>query len=157
MRCTKALRLLSLRMDVPLSAHAAEKLDLHLAGCSSCRLAAEGFERTWEALESVATPGPAPDDWMSIETAVEGRQRRWLPTWFDLDLAPTRAAVACALAVMALVGGAGGLLLEHALRTDQPVALESVMIAETLGDLPWNSPVSGLGQLLDAHGEEVHP
>jgi hypothetical protein len=157
MRCTKALRLLSLQMGGPLSAHAAEKLGLHLAGCASCRLAAERLDRTWEALALVVRPGPAPDDWMSIVTAAEVRRRRWLPTWFDRDLAPTGAAVACTLAVMALVGGAGGLLLEHALRRDRPVAFENAMVAETLGDLPWNSPVSAFGQLLAVHGEEVHP
>lgn len=151
MRCRKARKLLSLRMDDRLAARRAARLELHLAGCSECRLSAERLARAWGALTSLAPPRPAPDDWTAIEVGVEARRRPWLPDWLDPGLVPGRAAAAALFIGMTLIGGAGGLLIGRAIASSSPpVPLETTLVAETLGDLPWNSPASGLEPVLYA-------
>jgi anti-sigma factor RsiW len=158
MRCPEVPKLVSLRIDGMLSARRAAELDLHLAGCTTCRLTAEHLERAWGALAPLEPAGPAPDDWTAIESAVERERRPWLPAWLQLDFAPTRAATAAILLAMAVVGGAGGLLLGRALPRSRSAPLESQVIAETLGDLPWSSPASGLmPALYSGPGEEARP
>jgi hypothetical protein len=59
-------------------------------------------------------------------------------------------AAAGVLAAMVVLGMTGGLLLSRAAlpsRRAEPV--ESRIFAETLGDLPWASPVAGLASFLD--------
>jgi anti-sigma factor RsiW len=151
MRCRKAHKLLSLRMDGRLSARRAADLELHLASCASCASAAEQIQRSWDALAQLPAPSPAPDDWPAIEAGVEAWRRRWVPAWLDLDLVPTRSAAAAFLVAMAIMGGTGGLLLGRALpSSSQTAPLETQLVAETLGDLPWNSPASGLEPVLYA-------
>ncbi len=151
MRCRKARKMLSLKMDDRLSARQAADLELHLAGCIECRLAAERLDRAWGALSSLAPPRPAPDDWAAIEAGVDARRRPWLPAWLDLGLVPTRAAATALLIAMAVIGGAGGLLIGRAIpSSSQTAPLETQLVAETLGDLPWNSPASGLEPVLYA-------
>jgi len=156
MRCRKARKLLSLRMDECLSTRHAAALELHLAGCAACSLAAEQFDRAWVALAHLAPPGPAPDDWTAIEAGVAARRRPWLPAWLDLDLVPTRATAAALFVGMAIIGGAGGLLIGRALPPTHVEPAETQLVAETLGDLPWNSPASGLEPALYAR-REAHP
>ncbi len=148
MRCRKAHKLLSLRIDGLLPARPAAELEQHLAGCADCRLEAERLEHAWAVLGRVEPSGAAPDDWAAIVAGVEARRRPWLPAWLDLGIIPTRAATSGVLIVMFVVGGAGGIVLAHTLPHGRSVPLESQVIAETLGELPWSSPASGLGPLL---------
>ncbi len=150
MRCRKARKLLSLRMDDRLAARQAAGLEPHLAGCSACRLVAERLDRAWETLAVLAPPLSAPDDWTAIEAGVLAQRHGPLSAWLDLGLVPTRAAAATLLVGMAVVGGAGGLLLARAFPPSHGEAVESQLIAETLGDLPWNSPASDLEPALYA-------
>lgn len=151
MRCRKARKLLSPRMDGRLTARRAARLELHLAGCSECRLEAARLDRAWGALSYLAPPRPAPEDWAAIEAGVDARRRPWLPAWLDPSLVPTRAAAAALFIAMALVGGAGGLWIGRAIpASHERPPLESQLVAETLGDLPWNSPASGLEPVLYA-------
>jgi anti-sigma factor RsiW len=147
MRCRKAHKLLSLRIDGLLHARRAAELEQHLAGCADCRLEAEHLEHAWAVLGRVEPSGAAPDDWAAIVAGVEARRRPWLPAWLDLGFIPTRTVTVGVLIVMSVVGGAGGILLAHALPHGGPVPLESQVIAETLGapmELsclePWPSP-----------------
>jgi anti-sigma factor RsiW len=158
MRCRKVPKLLSLRIDGLIPPRQAADLEQHLARCADCRLVAERLERAWGALARVELPYAAPDDWAAIVAGVEARRRPWLPAWLECGLAPSRAATAAVLVAMAVLGGAGGALLVRALPSSRPVSLESEAIAETLGELPWNSPVSGLGPILDgAAMQEARP
>jgi anti-sigma factor RsiW len=148
MRCRKAHKLLSLRIDGLLPARRAAELEQHLAGCADCRLETQRLEHAWAVLGRVETTGAAPDDWAAIVAGVEARRRPWLPAWLGLGIIPTRAATVGVLIVMSVVGGAGGVILAHALPHGRAVPLESQVIAETLGELPWSSPALGLGPLL---------
>jgi len=151
MRCRRVPKLLSLRIDGRLSPRRAADLDLHLANCSSCRLVVERLQKSWDVLARVPAPPPAPDDWTAIEATVDARRWQWVPAWFDLGLVPTRAAAAVLIIAMAMIGGAAGLLLGRALRSSSHAApLETELVAETLGDLPWNSPASSLEPVLYA-------
>lgn len=158
MRCRKVPKLLSLRIDGLVPARRAAALGQHLARCADCRLVAERMERAWGGLARLELPGAAPDDWAAIVVGVEARRRPWLPAWLEFGLAPSRAATAAVLVAMAILGGAGATLLVRTMPFARPISLESEAIAETLGELPWNSPVSGLGPMLDgAVMQEVRP
>ena len=148
MRCRRALKLVSLRLDGALSSKGATDLDLHLASCASCRRSADQLEQAWRVLAQPEPPPPAPDDWTAIEAAVEGQRRRWFPGSLDLNLVPTRAVAVAVLVAMAIVGGAGGLLLGRTLPPSRPAPVETQLIADTLGDLPWDSPAAGLEPVL---------
>ena len=157
MRCRKVRKLLSLRIDGPLPARPAAGLEVHLTGCRECRIAAERLARAWRALERLETLGPAPDDWRAIVAAVGTRPQPRLPAWLYLDFVPARTVTAGILAAMVLIGGAGGVLLGRSLpsRSRDSIALESRVVVETLCELPWDSPASGLGPLLE--NIEGHP
>ncbi len=148
MRCRQARRLFSLGLDGGSTARRTAELERHLAGCEECRLAAGRLERAWGALDRLPRPGAAPDDWPAILAGVEAR-RPWPPAWLDLGLAPSRAFTAAVLVAMAVLGGAGGILLGRAAPSSLEVSLEGQAVAETLGELPWNSPVAGLAPILD--------
>jgi predicted anti-sigma-YlaC factor YlaD len=149
MRCRKAQRLLGRRIDGLLSTPDAAVLDEHLADCSSCRLAAERLERAWDALARIDDAPPAPDDWATIAAAAEAGSRRWMPLWLRLQLAPAPAAIALLAAMVVLGTAAGALISRAALAPRHPGPIEATMFAETLGDLPWGSPASGLASVLD--------
>ncbi len=150
MRCGKAQRLLSRRIDGRLSTTDAEVLDLHLVDCPACRLAAERLPHAWHALAQIEEAGPAPDDWAVIEAAAEARRRKWMPLWLRWQLTPAPAAAALALAGMVAIGASGGVLISRAvLARGRADAIEARMFAETLGELPWGSPASGLTDVLD--------
>ena len=151
MRCRTVPKLLSLRIDGRLSARRAADVELHLASCSACRLEAERLQRSWGALAQLPPPPPAPDDWAAIEAGVDAQRRPWLPAWLDPGFVPTRAAAAALFLAMAVIGGAGGLLIGRAIPSSRETPpLETQLVAETLGDLPWNSPASGLEPVLYA-------
>jgi len=151
MRCGKAQRLLSRRIDGRLSTPDAEALDLHLVHCPACRVAAERLPQAWHALAQLGEAGAAPDDWAAIEAAAEARRRKWMPLWLRWQLAPAPAAAALALAGMVALGATGGALISRAaLARGQADSIEGRMFAETLGELPWGSPASGLTGVLGA-------
>lgn len=147
MRCREAQRLLSRRMDGPLPSASALVLEAHLHDCAECRLAVERYERAWQVLAELGRPGPAPDDWARIEAAA-ARDRPWVSRWFRLEGVPAPAAAAWVLVVMMMLGGTGGLLLSKAFTTRRADPAEIGALADTLGDLPWGSPASGLTGLL---------
>lgn len=157
MWCRKAQKLLSLGIDGGSTARRTVELEQHLAGCEECRLAAGRLERAWGALDRLPPPGTSPDDWSAILAGVEARRRLWPPAWLDLGLAPSRAVTAAVLLAMAVLGGTGGILLESAAPSSREVALEGQVVAETLGELPWNSPVAGLAPILDGPTRRVRP
>jgi predicted anti-sigma-YlaC factor YlaD len=159
MRCGKAQRLLSRRIDGRLSAADAAALDLHLETCPACRLVAERLPEAWRALAQLDPAGAAPDDWAAIEAAAEASRRRWVPFWLRWQLAPAPAAAALALAGMVAVGATGGVLISRAALTPgHPDPIEARMFAETLGELPWGSPASGLtGALATRSSHEKNP
>jgi anti-sigma factor RsiW len=137
-------------MDGLASAGRADELELHLAGCADCRLAAERLEHAWAALALLDEPGPAPDDWRAIEAAMQARRPAWLPGWLQTGFAPTRAVAVAILLAMAAAGGAVGLALGRTLPSSRSVPLEGQLVAEAMGDLPWSSPASGLATVLHA-------
>jgi predicted anti-sigma-YlaC factor YlaD len=149
MRCGKALRLASRGIDGVLPDLDAAALELHLASCAACRLAAERLGHAWCALAPLHQVSPAPDDWTRLETALEARSRRWMPLWMGLQLAAVRAVAAGVLAGMAALGATGGMLLARAaLAPRRNESIEAVAFAETLGDLPWGSPAAELAEPL---------
>ncbi len=151
MRCSKAERLISRRLDGRLSSREAAALDRHLAECERCRRAAELLQQAWRALAPLEATPPAPDDWRQIETAVEARRRRWTPSWLPWQLPPAPAAAAWMLLAGIALGATGGVLISRAaLAPGRSVPMEARMFAETMGELPWGSPAAGLGGVLDA-------
>ncbi len=158
MRCRRAHKLLSRRLDGAVSSVDAAALDSHLVGCAACRLAAVRLERAWHALGALEEGISAPDDWARIEVAAEARRWRGTPFWLGWRLAPVRAAAAGVLAAMIALGTTGGVLLSRAARAPQRAgSIESRIFAETLGELPWGSPAAGLAGILDnstAQGED---
>ena len=155
MRCRKAQRLLSRRIDGRLSTAVSEALDLHLASCRACRLAAERLPSAWHALLQLEEAGAAPDDWAAIDAAANASRRRWIPLWLRWQLAPAPAAAAWALVAMVALGATGGVLISRAaLAPRHADSIEATMFAETLGELPWGSPVSGLAGVLDARSSQ---
>jgi predicted anti-sigma-YlaC factor YlaD len=151
MRCGKAQRLLSRRIDGRLSNGDGEALDLHLAGCPACRRVAARLQHAWHALAQLEEARAAPDDWAAIEAASEPGRRRWMPLWLRWQLAPAPAAAAWALAAMAAIGATGGAIISlAALAPSRADSIEARMFAETLGDLPWGSPATGLTGVLHA-------
>ena len=157
MRCRRAQGLLSRRIDVALSSVDAAALESHLAACIACRSAAGRLEQAWRALDALGEGANAPDDWATIEAAAEARSRRLTPFWLRWQLVPIPAA-AGVLAAMVALGTTGGFLLSRAAlasRRTEPV--ESRVFAETLGDLPWGSPVAGLASVLDSLSQEKKP
>jgi predicted anti-sigma-YlaC factor YlaD len=149
MRCRKAQRLLSRRIDGLLSAPDAASLGVHLAGCPACRLAAERLDHAWDVLARTGDAPRAPDDWAMVEAAAEARSRRWMPLWLRPQLAPAPAAIALLAAMVVLGTAAGALISRAALAPSRSGPIEAAMFAETLGDLPWGSPASGLASGLD--------
>jgi predicted anti-sigma-YlaC factor YlaD len=149
MRCRKAQRLLSRRIDGRVSARDAAALEVHLVGCPACRFAAERLDHAWGVLARTEDAPLAPDDWPTIEAAAEARSRRWMPLWLRPQLAPAPAAVALLAAMVVLGTAAGALISRAALAPNRSGPIEAAMFAETLGDLPWGSPASGLASGLD--------
>jgi anti-sigma factor RsiW len=149
MRCRKAHRLLSRRIDGLLSAPDAASLEVHLADCAACRFAAEHLDQAWGALARIDDAPLAPNDWATIEAAAEARSRRWMPLWLRLQFAPAPAAIALLAAMVVLGTTAGALISRAALAPSRSGPIEAAMFAETLGDLPWGSPASGLASGLD--------
>jgi predicted anti-sigma-YlaC factor YlaD len=147
MRCRKALRLASRAIDRTVSGSEAASLGAHLARCEACRLAAEGLSQAWGALAPLEQVDPAPDDWAQIEARIEARSRRWTPPWEGWQLVAPRPATALALAgIVALGAAGGGLLSRAALGPARGLSFEATAFAETLGDLPWDSPAAGLAR-----------
>jgi predicted anti-sigma-YlaC factor YlaD len=145
MRCRRAQKLLSRRVDGAASSVDAAALDSHLVGCVACRLAAARLEQAWQALGALEEGISAPDDWARIEAAAEARRWRWTPFWLGWQLAPVRPAAAGVLAAMVVLGTTGGVLLSRAALAPQRAgSIESRIFAETLGELPWGSPAAGL-------------
>jgi anti-sigma factor RsiW len=149
MRCRKAQRLLSRRIDGLLSAPDAAALEVHLADCPACRFAAERLDHAWGALARTEDAPQAPDDWATIEAAAEARSRRWMPLWLRPQLAPAPAAIAFLVGMVVLGMTGGALISRAALAPSRSGPIEATMFAETLGDLPWGSPASGLASGLD--------
>jgi len=150
MRCRRARKMVSRRMDGALSSLDEAELERHLTGCASCRTQSDRLLSSWNALTRLEGPGRAPDDWARIQAALDASSRaqaRW-PSW---ALAPRLATSAWILAGMALLGATGGALASrtaHAAgRAESP---EFSAFAETLGDLPWDSPAAGLVASLGA-------
>jgi anti-sigma factor RsiW len=154
MRCRKAQRSISLRVDGRLAPSTAEQLQEHLASCPECRGVAARLEHAWQALGILGRPPKAPDDWASIRDAVASRpgDPRW--PWADLRAALRPALAAGAVLAMAAAGAAGGVLARRWSSPAPPPTFEASLVAETLGVLPWSSPVSALAHGLD---EEVLP
>jgi predicted anti-sigma-YlaC factor YlaD len=149
MRCRRAQKLLSRRIDSALSSADAATLESHLMTCAGCRTAAAQLDQAWRALDALADSASAPDDWAKIEAAAVARGRRWTPFWLRWQPVPIPAAAGVLVAMIAL-GATGGLLLSRAAlasRVAEPI--ESRVFAETLGDLPWGSPAAGLARVLD--------
>ena len=150
MRCRRAQKLLSRRVDGAVSSVDAAALDSHLVGCAACRLAAARLEQAWHALGALEEGISAPDDWARIEAAAEARRWRWTPFWLGWQLAPVKPAAAGVLAAMVALGTTGGVLLSRAALAPQRAgSIESRIFAETLGELPWGSPAAGLAGVLD--------
>jgi predicted anti-sigma-YlaC factor YlaD len=158
MRCRGAQRLLSRRIDVALSSVDAAAVESHLVACASCRTAGARLDRAWRALDALGGGATAPDDWARIEAGAEASSGRWTPFWLRWQLVPLPAA-AGVLAAMVVLGTTGGVLLSRAAlapRRSEPV--ESRVFAETLGDLPWRSPVAGIASVLDTSlSQEMNP
>ncbi len=149
MRCRRAQKLVSRRMDGALPSDDAAALDLHLVRCAACRFAAERLERAWRALAPAGQAVAAPDDWARIEAGVEGRSGKGMPLPLRWQIGPAPAAAACALVVMAALGATGGVLLSRAAFAPRRAdSIEASVISETLGDLPWGSPAAGLAGFL---------
>jgi predicted anti-sigma-YlaC factor YlaD len=148
MRCRTAQRTASRVIDGDVPAAEAEALAIHLASCESCRLAVERLSRAWGALAPLERVAPAPDDWARIEAAVDARRRRWMPPW-ETWVPAFRPAVAWAFAALIALGATSGALLSRAAFTPPRVAsVEATAFAETLGDLPWDSPAAALARPL---------
>jgi len=157
MRCRKAERLLSRRMDGTLPSEDRLTLERHLERCASCSALAARVTRTWDALGKLGEPGPAPDDWARIQARVDAsRAEIRLPDWV---LAHRHAAAAASLLAVALLGATGGALVTRkALAPFRAEPTEAKALAETLGDLPWDSPAAGLAASLGAPPrQEVRP
>jgi predicted anti-sigma-YlaC factor YlaD len=154
MRCRRAQKLLSRRIDVALSGIDAAALEAHLAACAGCQMTATRLEQAWRSLDALGGGASAPDDWRSIEAEAEARSRRWTPFWLRWQLVPA-PATAGVLVAMIVLGATGGLLLSRAaLGSRRPEPVESRFFAETMGDLPWGSPAAGLGGVLDTGFKE---
>lgn len=149
MRCRRAEKLLSRRIDIALSSVDAAALESHLAACASCQRAAARLEQAWRALDALGGGATAPEDWSRIEAEAEARSGRWTPLWLRWQLVPAPAA-AGVLVTMIVLGATGGLLLSRAaLGSRRPEPVESRIFAETMGDLPWGSPAAGLAGVLE--------
>jgi predicted anti-sigma-YlaC factor YlaD len=149
MRCLRAQKLLSRRIDGALSSVDAAALESHLVACAGCRMAAARLDQAWRALDALGGGVNAPDDWTRIEAAADARSRRWTPFWLRWQLVPIPAA-ASVLAAMVVLGTTGGFLLSRAaLAPRRAEQVEYRVFAETLGDLPWGSPAAGLVIVLD--------
>jgi hypothetical protein len=149
MRCRKAVRLASRGLDGVLSSPDAAALEQHLASCTACRLVAERMGHAWRRLAPLQQVGSAPDDWTRIETNLGARSRLWMALWPSWPLAGVHPAAAWALAAMMALGATGGALLSRtAFSPRRSGSLEAVAFTETLGDLPWGSPVADLAEPL---------
>jgi predicted anti-sigma-YlaC factor YlaD len=148
MRCKTALRLASRAIDATASDADAASLAEHLASCEACRLAARALTGAWDALAPLGRVPPAPDDWARIEARVESRRRRWVLPWEGWEVG-WRPAAGLVLAGMVALGATGGALLGRAAtRSARAGSFEATAFAETLGDLPWDSPAAGLARPL---------
>jgi putative zinc finger protein len=138
-----------MRVDRVLSTANAAALDVHLDACSDCRVFAERLDASWRVLHVLDDRVTAPDDWATVERAIDAKNR-WIPESIRWRFAPVPAAAAWAFVAVAAVGLAGGALVSRAALGPQRTApIEASMFAETLGDLPWASPAAGLGHVLD--------
>jgi predicted anti-sigma-YlaC factor YlaD len=150
MRCGRAQKLVSRRIDGLLSGRDTASLDRHLAQCPACRLGTGQLQRAWRALAPLEKVDAAPDDWARIEAAVQATGGKWAWRWPSWQLAPAPAAAAWTFAGMVALGATAGVLVSRAALA--PVRSESVeagAFAETLGDLPWGSPAAPLALALD--------
>ncbi len=147
MRCTRALRLASRAIDRTVSDAEAASLGAHLESCEACRLAAGRLSQAWGALAALERVPDAPDDWVRIAARLEARSRRWTPPWEGWQVVALRPATAWVLAGMVALGATGGALLSRAaLGPARGPSFEATAFAETLGDLPWDSPAAGLAR-----------
>lgn len=154
MTCRSARKLLSRRISGPLPGGDGAALERHLASCTECRREQARLEGAWRALDALGAPGAAPDDWDRIEGALDRGSRWWEGAW-TWDLAPGGAGRAWVLAGMIVIGAGGGVLISRPLlvRT-QPGPVEARAFAETLGDLPWDSPAVGLDRAFAGRARE---
>lgn len=149
MRCSRALRLASRAIDRTPSDADAARLRSHLQTCAECRQAVGRMSRAWGALGSLERVPEAPDDWARVESSLEARRRRWALPREGWQLVAWRPAAAWALAAMVGVGATGGALLSRAaVGPARASSFEATAFAETLGDLPWDSPAAGLARPL---------
>ena len=154
MRCRRALKLVSRRVDGALASDHAAALEDHLATCAPCRVAAAAMSEAWGALAVLERPVDSVDDWTRIEGAVEGRSSSWSDAW-QASLTPLRPASVALLAGMVVLGATGGVLITRAgtARTSAD-SIESRVFTETLGDLGYGSPASGIALVLDTRAEK---
>lgn len=159
MRCRRARKLISIRIDRALPGGDEPALDIHLAECAECRGVAERLLRAWHALGALDEAVTAPDDWAAIERAVEARSGRWMLGWLPGRFGTIPAAAAWAFVGMVALGVAGGTLVSRAaLAPKSPESIETSVFAETLGDLPWGSPAAGIGRVLETRSvQETNP
>jgi hypothetical protein len=149
MRCSKALSLASRAIDRTVSDAEAASLGAHLESCGACRLAAGRLNDAWRALAPLERVPDAPDDWARIEARLETKGRRWTDVWEGWQVVALRPAAAWVLAGMVALGATGGALLSRAaLGPARGLSFEATAFAETLGDLPWDSPAAGLARPL---------
>lgn len=149
MRCARARKLLSRRLDGALADRDVAAVDLHLVGCERCRATAERMERTWRSLGALESVPPGPDDWFAIAATASRTPPQRLVPWARWRVQPSLAAASLVIAVAAAVGAASGVLLSRRFSEPRPV-FEATVLGETMGVLGWDSPAA-----LFAHGIEA--
>jgi anti-sigma factor RsiW len=113
MRCRKAAKYISRRVDGDLSGREAARLDRHLESCGECRALAEEVGKIAGAAAGLESPGPSDNVWKNVraELVLAGREparekyrvgRRPL---FGLSVPALRYAGAAALAVVLVASG----------------------------------------------------
>lgn len=159
MRCRTAHKLLSSRLDRRLSPTDERVLEVHLASCPACALAAGRLVRAWGRLEALRVAAEAPDDFGAVLGAVASRRPRtlrWLG-WVEALVPERRARPVWAAAVAAslLVGGVAGVRLGRAAfdgrsRSAPP---EALALDDGFGVLPFGLPAAGLTRVLGSGAE----
>ena len=101
MHCVEAQAEMTAYLAEELDPEVRALLDVHLAGCASCRAELEAFRGTWAALGALPTPMPGPD----LEAQLLARLRgEAVPVRGRPLLRPLRIPIAALIAALLSVG-----------------------------------------------------
>ena len=153
MRCRKAQKLLSLKLDGQLDEPRARALEAHTARCFPCQRFATELASSTRALDSLGAPEPRPGFTDRLLTRLpqrrpaRGRLRHWWEALRPAPLAGAAAALSCGIAAALFMNGG------HVI-TDRPDERpEEALLADWFDALPADSPAAKYLALLQSEEE----